>query len=114
VFEAPPLPQAPELLASLLDLYWKGLAKPLRFFPQTAWAYADAALKQEGGRSRQEPIAVARVKWEGHPFTGAPDECEDPYFDLCFRNTDPLDDEFEQTARAVFEPLLGALKEVGP
>jgi hypothetical protein len=68
-------------------------------------------LKQETGRSRQEPIAVARVKWEGHSFTGAPGECEDPYFDLCFRNVDPLDEEFQQTARAVFEPLLTALKE---
>jgi exodeoxyribonuclease V gamma subunit len=113
VFEAPPLPEAPALLASLLDLYWKGLTTPLKFFPQTAWAYADAALKQEGGRSKQSPIAAARVRWERHPFTGAPGECEDPYFDLCFRNTDPLEEEFEQTARAVFGPLLSALKEVG-
>ena len=113
VFEAPPLPKAPELLAGLLDLYWKGLATPLKFFPQTAWTYVDAVLKQEASRSRQEPIAVARVKWEGHPFTGAPGECGDPYFDLCFRNTDPLDEEFQQTARAVFEPLLSTLKEAG-
>jgi exodeoxyribonuclease V gamma subunit len=112
-FEAPPLARAPELLAGLLDLYWKGLTTPLKFFPQTAWAYADAVLKQEAGRSRQEPIGVARVKWEGHSFTGAPGECEDPYFDLCFRNVDPLDEEFQQTARAVFEPLLSALKEAG-
>ena len=49
---------------------------------------------------------VARAKWEGHSFTGAPGECGDPYFDLCFRNVDPLDEEFQQTARAVFEPLL--------
>ena len=41
-----------------------------------------------------------------------PGEGEDPYFDLCFRNADPLDEEFQQTARAVFEPLLSALEEV--
>ena len=113
VFEAPPLARAPEFLAGLLDLYWKGLTTPLKFFPQAAWAYADAVLKQEAGRSKQEPIDIAHVRWEGHPFTGVPGECEDPYFDLCFRNTDPLDKEFEQTARAVFEPLLSELKEVG-
>jgi exodeoxyribonuclease V gamma subunit len=73
----------------------------------------DAALKQAAGRSKQVPIAVARLKWEGHPFSGAPGECGDPYFDLCFRNTDPLDEEFQQTARAVFEPLLSTLKEAG-
>jgi len=111
VFEAPPLARASELLAGLLDLYWQGLTQPLKFFPQTAWAYVDARLKQEAGRSKQEPIAVARVKWEGNSFTGVPSECEDPYFDLCFRGVDPLDEEFQQTARAVFEPLLSALKE---
>jgi exodeoxyribonuclease V gamma subunit len=112
VFEAPPLGQAPEFLAGLLALYWNGLSRPLKFFPQTAWAYADAVLKQEAGRSRQEPLEVARVKWEGSSFTNVPGECEDPYFDLCFRNTDPLDEEFQQTARVVFGPLLSALKEV--
>jgi exodeoxyribonuclease V gamma subunit len=111
VFEAPPLARAPEFLAGLLDLYWKGLSRPLKFFPQTAWAYTDAMLKQEAGRSRQEPLDAARVKWEGHSFSGAPGECQDPYFDLCFRNIDPLDEEFQQTARAVFEPLLSEVKE---
>jgi len=111
-FEAPPLGRAPELLAGLLRLYWQGLSTPLKFFPQTACAYTDAVLKQEAGRSRQEPLAVARVKWEGQSFSGAPGECEDPYFDLCFRGIDPLDEEFRQTARAVFEPLLSELKEV--
>jgi exodeoxyribonuclease V gamma subunit len=113
VLEAPPLARAPELLAGLLDLYWKGLTTPLKFFPQTAWAYVDAVLKQEAGRSKQEPLGLARVNWEGNPFRQTPGECADPYFDLCFRNVDPLDEEFQQTARAVFEPLLSELKEAG-
>jgi len=112
VFEAAPLLRAPEFLAGLLDLYWQGLTKPLRFFPQTAWAYTDAVLKREAGRSRQESIGVARLSWEGNSFRQTPGECEDPYFDLCFRYVDPLDEEFQQTARAIFEPLLGELKEV--
>ena len=70
VFEAPPLARAPELLAGLLDLYWKGLTRPLKFFPQTAWAYADAVLKQEAGRSKQEPIAVARAQLGGQLVPG--------------------------------------------
>jgi len=113
VFEAPPLARAPELLAGLLDLYWKGLTRPLKFFPQTAWAYTDATLNQEAGRSKQEPMGVARLSWEGNSFRKTPGECADPYFDLCFRNADPLDAEFQQTARAVFEPLLTELKEAG-
>jgi exodeoxyribonuclease V gamma subunit len=113
VFEAPPLARAPELLAGLLDLYWKGLTRPLKFFPQTAWAYADAVLKQEAGRSRQEPLGLARLTWEGNSFRKTLGECADPYFDLSFRNVDPLDEEFQQTARAIFEPLLTELKEKG-
>ena len=103
---------APELLAGLLELYWQGLTRPLKFFPQTAWAYAEAALKRESGDSKHDPTGVARLSWEGNSFNKVPGECEDAYFDLCFRNVDPLDEEFQQTARAVFEPLLSALEEV--
>ena len=111
-FRVLPLEGASETLAELLDLYWKGLTQPLKFFPQTAWAYAEAALKQESGGSKQDPAGVARRSWEGNLFQRMPGECEDAYFDLCFRNVDPLDEEFQQTARAVFEPLLSALEEV--
>jgi exodeoxyribonuclease V gamma subunit len=112
VLGAPPLDNASELLAALLGLYWKGLTRPLKFFPQTAWAYAEAALKQESGESKRDPAGAARLSWEGNSFNSVPGECEDAYFDLCFRNMDPLDEEFQQTARAVFEPLLRALHEV--
>jgi exodeoxyribonuclease V gamma subunit len=109
-----PLDNAPELLAALLALYWKGLSRPLKFFPQTALAYAEAALKQESGESKRDPAGAARLSWEGSSFNRIPGECEDAYFDLCFRNVDPLDEDFQQTARAVFEPLLRALHEVAP
>ena len=113
VLEVPRLNRAPEVLSGLLELYWKGLAQPLKFFPQTSWAYVGAELKRDaGGRSKQDPASVARVSWEGNSFTKAPGEREDAYFDLCFRNVDPLDEEFQQTARAVFAPLLSELKEV--
>ncbi len=111
VFECGALTGAPELLAALLDLYWRGLSSPLKFFPQTALAYSEAVLKQEAGRSKQDPMGVALAKWEGNPYQHVPGEREDPYFDLCFRNATPLDDEFQQTARAVFEPLLNVLRE---
>jgi exodeoxyribonuclease V gamma subunit len=112
VLGAPQLDNAPELLAGLLDLYWKGLTRPLKFFPQTAWAYAEAARKQESGDSKRDPTGAARLIWEGNSFNRIPGECEDAYLDLCFRNVNPLDEEFQQIARAVFEPLLSVLEEV--
>jgi exodeoxyribonuclease V gamma subunit len=114
VLVAPPLPRAPEILTRLLELYWKGLTRPLKFFPQTAWAYAEAALAREAGRSKRDPVSAARLRWEGSPHTQGPRECEDAYFDLCFRNANLLDEEFQQMARAVFEPLLAELKELEP
>ncbi len=111
VLSVPPLVGAPEILAGLLELYWKGLTCPLKFFPQTAWAYAEAALKQESGESKSDPASVARLSWEGNSFTKVPGEREDVYLDLCFRRADPLDEEFQETARAVFGPLLSAVKE---
>ena len=83
----------------------------MKFFPQTALAYSEVVLKQETGHSKQDPMAAAFIQWEGNPYQHVPGEGEDPYFDLCFRNMNPLDDEFQQTARAVFEPLLAELKE---
>ena len=112
VLRIPPLDGAPTLLTGLLELYWQGLSRPLKFFPQTAWAYAEARLKREAGRSKQDPAAVARAIWESSSFSRMPGECEDPYFDLCFRNGEPLDEEFQWTALAVFEPLLSVLEEV--
>ncbi|HOX55971.1 MAG TPA: exodeoxyribonuclease V subunit gamma [Candidatus Paceibacterota bacterium] len=101
---ASPPANAPEVLLELLRLYWRGLRQPLKFFPQTALAYAEAA-------SKRDPLAVARRSWEGNDFSTAPPESDDPYFDLCFHNVDPLDEEFEETALVVFGPLLGGLKE---
>jgi exodeoxyribonuclease V gamma subunit len=114
VLAALPSERAPELLAGLLELYWKGLTLPLKFFPQTSLAYAEAALAQEAGDSKREPLAVARPVWEGSQHSEKPGECKDAYFDLCFRNSDPLDQEFGEIAQAVFGPLLSELKEVVP
>jgi len=112
VLAFPPLAQAREILAGLLELYWKGLTAPLKFFPQTSWAYAEAVRAREAGESKRDPADVARLSWEGNPRGGVPGECEDAYFDLCFRSVDPLDEEFQQAALAVFAPLLGAVQEV--
>jgi exodeoxyribonuclease V gamma subunit len=111
---ARPPANAPELLSGLLELYWRGLTRPLKFFPQTARAYAEAALKREAGSSKRDPMAAARETWEASEYRESPGECEDAYFDLCFHNVDPLDEEFQQTAQAVFGLLLSGLEEVDP
>jgi exodeoxyribonuclease V gamma subunit len=86
-----PVKESITILETLLELYWKGLRLPLRFFPRSSFVFA------ESGK-----LGNARTKWGGDWYP----ENDDPYYDLCFGDSDPLDEEFELVSRIVFEPLL--------
>jgi exodeoxyribonuclease V gamma subunit len=105
-----PLP----VLKSLLDRYWAGLSQPLKFFPESSYAFAAADYKATTGakgRTTRTPMDFALEKWSGKDF-GPPGECEDRYFALFFRNSDALDSDFEAHARAMFHPLLEVSEEI--
>jgi len=111
VLEFPLIQEAPAILTNLLGLYWQGLRQPLKFFPQTSLAYAEASHNRTSGKTK-DPMSAALTSFEGNSFTKVPGEGEEAYYDLCFRNTNPLDQEFERIALEVFGPQLIALKEV--
>jgi exodeoxyribonuclease V gamma subunit len=100
-----PVADARERLSELLELYWRGLHRPLHFFPRTSWAYVEAGDDEIAGR--------VRAVWEGSRWeeSEARAECEDPYYQLAFRGIDPLDDEFKALARALFTPMRAAMRE---
>jgi exodeoxyribonuclease V gamma subunit len=105
-----PLP----LLGKLLDGYWAGLSQPLKFFPESSFAFAEADYKvQTGtqGRTTKSPIDFAEDKWNGNDF-GLIGECQDKYISLFFKNADALAGDFETRAREVFHPLLETMEEV--
>jgi exodeoxyribonuclease V gamma subunit len=106
-----PCANAAAELEKLLEYYRGGLRTPLRFFPESAQAFAEAA-RESRDSSDWRPFSVARTVWEGSRFNhqDAPAEKDDPYFHLCFRHTDPLDDGFSAHARAVFDPILDHLR----
>jgi exodeoxyribonuclease V gamma subunit len=90
-----PVDEAAGLLKVLLDYYWKGLTRPLRLFPESACAYA------HNGEWR---LDRAKGKWEkGFNRDG---EGDDPYYRLCFDDEDPLNEEFQETARTLLEPMI--------
>lgn len=99
-----PVAEPRERLAALLELYRQGLRWPLRFFPRSAWAYAQAL-----GKPKADPLAAARGQWEGGDFVWG--EGRDPYYRLAFRDLDPLDEVFSGLAAAVFQPLLAHLED---
>jgi exodeoxyribonuclease V gamma subunit len=104
-----PLP----VLEQLLKLYWSGLCEPLKFFPESSYAFAAADYRVRTGtqgKTVRQPIDFAQDKWYGNEF-GVAGECEDEYFALFFRNSEELDGDFEAHARTVFDPLLEVSEE---
>ena len=87
--------EAKEHLGRLLAWYREGLARPVHFFPKSAWA-----LLQDGW-------PAARQKWSGgnSEFGGERDHAA---YQLALRGVaDPLDGEFEESAHAVFGGIPG-------
>lgn len=88
-------------LEKLLALYGRGLREPLRFFPKTSHAFAFAA-------GTENPFSAAEKEWNGYQRK----EREDRFFDLVFgRETDPLNDDWAEISRAVFDPIFAAYEE---
>ncbi len=87
----------------LLQWYWHGLQRPLHLFPDSALAYAEA--QRQG---KPDALHSACRRWEGSEWQ--PGERVDSYYQLAFREHDPLDDEFHMVTEAVFLPLLAHIE----
>jgi exodeoxyribonuclease V gamma subunit len=107
-----PVPESKQFLQELLGLFRRGLTEPIHFFPDTSFEYVVQKLNPSA--SDQLALIKAKKKWQGGNSTKKyfQAESEDPYYDLCFRHLDPLDDEFTKIAMKVFEPLIANSKEI--
>jgi len=106
-----PLTDSLPLLTVLLGLYRRGLESPLHFFPQSSFEYAEKVLV----KSIPEPTALTQVKkkWIGHGYgKNFNPESPNPYYDLCFRQSDPFNEQFRQIAIMVYEPLLDHCRDI--
>ena len=108
-WELPQIPDASQLLESLLELYWQGLSFPLHFFSKSSWAYGQSALVKN--KSPEAALRDARAVWTGDEYVTG--ESQDPYYALCFTATenDPLNDDFIQRSIEVYGPVFGLIKE---
>jgi len=100
-FVYPPVDGSAKFLEQMLDIYREGLKRPMPFFPESSWAYAEALSR---GKSQEKAAERAQTAWSGNDFSRG--EGEDPYLSLCFRNTDPLNEEFKDLAVKVLDPVL--------
>jgi exodeoxyribonuclease V gamma subunit len=97
-----------KILMDLFKMFKAGLKKPLHLFPGSSLEYVQQQIK---GKSRAAALTLARKKWQGSGDY-ARGESADPYYDICFKTTDPLDQAFEDVSKAVFGPLLARITEM--
>jgi exodeoxyribonuclease V gamma subunit len=106
-----PVEDAATHLRAMLDWYWRGTRRLLHFFPKSALAYVETLGKGKD-QDVDKALRAARRQWEGDDFQQAVPERENLYYRLAFRDTDPLDAEFEAVALAVFGPLFAQIRQV--
>lgn len=98
-FRYAPVEDTEACLHTFLSIYWRGLIKPLHFFPESSLAYAEQVAK---GAVSEKAMRTAQGKWDAFEYAEKDDSC----YDLCFRQIEPLDAEFRELAEAIFEPML--------
>jgi exodeoxyribonuclease V gamma subunit len=97
-----PVEKSERILKELLEIYRAGLSKPIHFFPNSSWVFVEETL--EKNKSPQEALLKSHNTWMGSAYTRG--EGEDAYYQLCFRNTNPIDSEFQRVSNKIFGPLL--------
>lgn len=96
-----------KILKQLLDIYYRGLCKPLPFFPSSSFEFFEQVNIKN--KTSEEALQAAQRKWEGNDFAAG--ECTDPYFSLCFKNTDPFNEEFCETALKFYSSLADCMED---
>ena len=103
-----PAPErAGEQLERWLRAWWRGLAAPLPFFPETSYAYARGIARpgrHAGAAVQEDARDKARAAWLGNDHQ--PGEGDDPCFRLVHDGALPLTPEFEDLAVELLAPLI--------
>ena len=103
-----PAPErAGEQLECWLRAWWRGLAAPLPFYPETSYAYAHGIAlpgKVAGEAVQETALAKAMDKWIGNGHQWG--EGDDPCLRLVHDGEPPLTSEFEDLAVELLVPLI--------
>jgi len=106
VLEFSPVDNPRKFLEQILLKYREGLKKPLKFFPKTSYKFAQ--ILKRGKNSLEESVDKVKSVFDGNDFSNG--EFDDPYYRICFENSSPLDQEFQDNALIIWFPLLDHLK----
>lgn len=103
-----PVDHPDAILKEILEIFKEGLCRPLPFFPDLALHFMK--LTVESGKPINAAIETAHKKWVGTDFQKG--ESEDPYYRLCFGDSDPIDEQFQGLAEKIVAPLLRHIEEL--
>jgi exodeoxyribonuclease V gamma subunit len=106
-----PVTDSLPILEDLLTIFRRGLEEPIHFFPRSSYEYAEQFLRKAA--PAPSALSRARKKWVGSDFAKyAAGESADPFYDLCFRRSDPIDENFQEIALQVFQPMFAYGREI--
>jgi len=105
-----PMAEGERILSELLAFYWTGLVLPLPFFSETSWNYGTERFQR--GKSVEEGMKKAMRIWEGGEIMKG-ERDTNPYYQICFKDTNLLKTKFRRVSETIMEPLLGSLIKEG-
>jgi exodeoxyribonuclease V gamma subunit len=105
--------KAREVLMSMMDVFVALHSRPVPLFPAAAMEFAKYALNRTG-RMKKDPHSAADAAWNGGPFSKSKPESADAWNALVWRDVgNPLNADFEMTARMVFGPIVMNSEKLG-
>ncbi|HUN55285.1 MAG TPA: exodeoxyribonuclease V subunit gamma [Smithella sp.] len=108
-FQFRELENAGVILNDLVDLFIEGQTRPLKLFPKSSFAYAEALYK---GETHEQALQKAKDDWLGDNFgrAGEADKVENI---ICFGRSIPLDADFMKNAVRIFNVLFEHREKLG-
>jgi exodeoxyribonuclease V gamma subunit len=103
-----PVEDSEKHLKQLIRIYWDGLSRPVHFFPESSWTYAQLLVGKK--KTEEEAMRGAHKSWLGDDYHRG--ERDDSYYHFCFEGTQPLDSEFRTLAMEILWPLMASQQEV--
>lgn len=97
-----------EAIDHWLGAWWRGLSRPIRFYPKSTVAYA-REFGKKGGKA-EDAIKKAQEAWREEPYGGREAECEQSANRLVWdlgEEKDPLNEEFCRLAELLLAPMFG-------
>lgn len=101
VFQLELIEEPEKHLQGLIELFLDGQRRPLPFFPESSWVYAE---KCKGTPTKDPPVRLCGTAWKNEYRELG--DAYDAAVRTAFRGIDPLDQTFADIACRVFGPIL--------